>query len=53
MSKEHKDDTIFKPDKKFPSFRKNVSEYLEEFSNNTGIHGFKYMGERGRTIVEK
>ncbi|XP_045477140.1 pickpocket protein 28-like [Harmonia axyridis] len=53
MSKKNGENAIFKPERKYPGFRKNVSEYFAEFSNNTGIHGFKYMGEGGRTILEK
>ncbi|EFA08873.2 Pickpocket protein 28-like Protein [Tribolium castaneum] len=39
--------------KKFPGFRKNIYDYFTEFSSNTGIHGFKYMGEQERSILEK
>ncbi|XP_044272487.1 pickpocket protein 28-like [Tribolium madens] len=39
--------------KKFPGFRKNIYDYFTEFSSNTGIHGFKYMGEQERCFIEK
>lgn len=39
--------------RKYPGFRKNLSDYFTEFSSNTGIHGFKYMGEQERSITEK
>ncbi|KAL3273911.1 hypothetical protein HHI36_015338, partial [Cryptolaemus montrouzieri] len=53
MSKENDDPVIFKPKEKVPGFRKNVAEYFGEFTSNTGIHGFKYMGEPGRHLLEK
>ncbi|RZC39717.1 ASC domain containing protein [Asbolus verrucosus] len=34
-------------------FRKNVCNYFTEYTNNTSIHGFKYMGERRRPVVER
>lgn len=39
--------------RKYPGFRRNLLEYLSEFCNNTGIHGFFYMGERDRSLVER
>ncbi|KAF7280748.1 pickpocket protein 28-like [Rhynchophorus ferrugineus] len=37
----------------YPGFRKNFYYYFAEYSSNTGIHGFKYMGEQERTIFER
>ncbi|ERL89696.1 hypothetical protein D910_07059, partial [Dendroctonus ponderosae] len=42
-----------KPGRPFPGFRKNFYEYFAEYSNNTGIHGFKYMGDQQMTIFER
>ena len=39
--------------RKYPGFRKNIYDYFTEFSSNTGIHGFKYMGEQERSFTEK
>ncbi|CAG9865181.1 unnamed protein product [Phyllotreta striolata] len=44
---------VKKPKRKFPGFRKNLLDYFQEFTGNTGIHGFKYMGEQERTSCEK
>lgn len=43
----------FKPKRKHPSFMQNVREYFTEYCNNTGIHGFKYIGEQERTVFER
>lgn len=42
-----------KSKRKYPGFRKNLYDYIQEFTDYTGIHGFKYMGEQHRTIFEK
>lgn len=42
-----------KPGRPFPGFRKNFYDYFAEYSNNTGIHGFKYMGDQQMTIFER
>ncbi|XP_028141320.1 pickpocket protein 28-like isoform X2 [Diabrotica virgifera virgifera] len=42
-----------KSKRKFPGFRKNLYDYFQEFTGNTGIHGFKYMGEQERTTCER
>ncbi|XP_018568328.1 pickpocket protein 28-like [Anoplophora glabripennis] len=42
-----------KPKRKYPGFRQNLYDYIQEFTDYTGIHGFKYMGEQDRTIFEK
>ncbi|KAL1488811.1 hypothetical protein ABEB36_014607 [Hypothenemus hampei] len=42
-----------KPGRPFPGFRKNFYDYFAEYSNNTGIHGFKYMGDQEMTIFER
>ncbi|XP_056638388.1 pickpocket protein 28-like [Diorhabda sublineata] len=39
--------------RKYPGFRKNLYDYFQEFTDNTGIHGFKYMGEQKRTMCER
>lgn len=44
---------IFKPSKKYPGFRRNFLDYFQEYTDYTGIHGFKYMGEKDRSIFEK
>lgn len=44
---------IFKPKKKYPGFRRNLVDYFQEYTDYTGIHGFKYMGEKERSIFEK
>lgn len=44
---------IFKPTKKYPGFRRNFLDYFQEYTDYTGIHGFKYMGEKDRSIFEK
>lgn len=46
-------DEIFKPKKKYPGFRRNFVDYFQEYTDYTGIHGFKYMGEKERSIFEK
>ncbi|KAJ3646149.1 hypothetical protein Zmor_023749 [Zophobas morio] len=38
---------------KYPGFRRNIYDYFTKFSSNTGIHGFKYMGEQERSFAEK
>lgn len=43
----------FKPKGKYPGFNKNLYDYFTEYSSNTGIHGFKYMGEQERSVLEK
>ncbi|XP_030745226.1 pickpocket protein 28-like [Sitophilus oryzae] len=52
---EKKDDKDYpvKPHRPYPGFRKNFYYYFSEYTNNTGIHGFKYMGEQERTIFER
>lgn len=42
-----------KPKQKHPTFVQNLREYFTEYCNNTGIHGFKYIGEQERTIIER
>ncbi|RZC36787.1 ASC domain containing protein [Asbolus verrucosus] len=42
-----------KPKKEHPNFRKNVYDYFNEFSNNTSIHGLKWMCERRRSVIER
>lgn len=42
-----------KPGRPFPGFRKNFYDYFAEYSNNTGIHGFKYMGDQEMSIFER
>ncbi|XP_068915306.1 pickpocket protein 28-like isoform X2 [Tenebrio molitor] len=42
-----------KSKEKSTSFRKNLSSCFTEFSDNTGIQGFKYLGETGRSLFEK
>lgn len=48
-----KDDYPKKPGRPFPGFRKNFYDYFAEYSNNTGIHGFKYMGDQEMSIFER
>ncbi|KAG5871902.1 hypothetical protein JTB14_017954 [Gonioctena quinquepunctata] len=38
---------------KYPGFRKNLKYYIQEFTDYTGIHGFKYMGEHNRSPFER
>ncbi|XP_050294515.1 pickpocket protein 28-like isoform X2 [Anthonomus grandis grandis] len=46
--------SIFKRNKRpYPGFRKNFYKYFAEYSNNTGIHGFKYMGDPNMTVAER
>lgn len=47
------DEALFKPKKKYPGFRRNFIDYFQEYTDYTGIHGFKYMGEQDRSIFEK
>ncbi|XP_066139923.1 pickpocket protein 28-like [Euwallacea fornicatus] len=42
-----------KPGRPYPGFRRNFYDYFAEYSNNTGIHGFKYMGDQEMTIFER
>ncbi|KAJ8923402.1 hypothetical protein NQ315_001960 [Exocentrus adspersus] len=42
-----------KSKRKYPGFRKNLCDYIQEYTEYTGIHGFKYMGEQDRSIFEK
>ncbi|CAH1099297.1 unnamed protein product [Psylliodes chrysocephalus] len=44
---------VKKSKRKYPGFRKNLLDYFQEFTGNTGVHGFKYMGEQDRTLCEK
>lgn len=46
-------DHPLKPKHKHPTFIQNLREYFTEYCNNTGIHGFKYIGEYERTIFER
>jgi amiloride-sensitive sodium channel len=36
-----------------PTWSQNIRAYFMEFCKNTNIHGFKYLGERGRSSFEK
>lgn len=36
-----------------PGFRKNLINYIPQYTDNTGIHGFKYIGEQRRSIFER
>lgn len=38
---------------KHPSFAKNLTEYFSEYSDNTSIHGVRYLGEKKRSIIER
>ncbi|CAG9767257.1 unnamed protein product [Ceutorhynchus assimilis] len=52
--KKNKDDGYpRKPGRPYPGFRRNFYDYFAEYSNNTGIHGFKYMGDQEMTIIER
>lgn len=42
-----------KPQKKYPSFWKNLNEYFSEYSASTSLHGFQYLGDQRRSIIEK
>lgn len=42
-----------KPKGTHPSFGKNLSEYFSEYSDNTSIHGVRYLGEKKRSILER
>ncbi|XP_018572880.1 pickpocket protein 28-like [Anoplophora glabripennis] len=42
-----------KSKRKYPGFRKNMLDYIQQYTDYTGIHGFKYMGEQDRSIFEK
>lgn len=53
LRKKEEDGEPFKPKKKHPTFMQNLSEYFTEYCNNTGIHGFKYIGEQERTLFER
>lgn len=44
---------IWEQKKKSPGFRKNLVDYFQEYTDYTGIHGFKYIGEKERSVVEK
>lgn len=46
-------DDIFKPKNKQPTFTKNLSEYCTEYSDNTSIHGVRYVGQKRRSILER
>ncbi|XP_017770444.1 PREDICTED: pickpocket protein 28-like [Nicrophorus vespilloides] len=46
-------DDLFKPKKKYPSFWKNLTNYITEFTENTSLHGVRYLGEKKRTVFEK
>lgn len=47
------DGEVEKPRQKHPTFIQNLSKYFTEYCDNTGIHGFKYIGEPGRLIFER
>lgn len=47
------DAEIEQPKQKHPTFVQNLSKYFTEYCDNTGIHGFKYIGEPGRSIFER
>ncbi|XP_074030606.1 pickpocket protein 28 [Leptinotarsa decemlineata] len=53
MKEMEKRKDILKPRRKYPGFRKNFKYYLQEFTDYTGIHGFKYMGEQDRSVFER
>ncbi|XP_018335267.1 pickpocket protein 28 [Agrilus planipennis] len=42
-----------KPRKKYPSFFRNVIQYIYEYSENSTVHGVKYIGEKKRTATER
>jgi hypothetical protein len=50
---ESKNDTRETLPKERIGFLKSIYYYFSEFSNNTGIHGFKYLVERERCFIER
>ncbi|KAJ8970719.1 hypothetical protein NQ317_018753, partial [Molorchus minor] len=42
-----------KPKRQYPGFRKNFNDYIQQYTDYTGIQGFRYMGEQDRHIFEK
>lgn len=36
-----------------PTWQENLSYYFSQFCDTTSIHGIKYVGERGRFLIEK
>ncbi|CAH1966969.1 unnamed protein product [Acanthoscelides obtectus] len=43
----------YKKKKRQSVFRRNLKNYFHTFSDYTGIHGIKYMGESDRSIFER
>ncbi|KAJ8923404.1 hypothetical protein NQ315_001962 [Exocentrus adspersus] len=39
--------------RKGPGFRRNFIKYVQQYTDYTGIHGIRYIGESGRTIIER
>lgn len=42
-----------KPKKKFPTFFQNLNYYFSEYMGSTSLHGFQYVGDQKRSIIEK
>jgi hypothetical protein len=40
-------------DTKRPTFRKNLVSYVTDYTENSGIHGVKYICEKQRPTTEK
>ncbi|KAF2887320.1 hypothetical protein ILUMI_18853 [Ignelater luminosus] len=53
MEEKNVEDGEVKPKLKYPSFGKNLTEYFSEYSDNTSIHGVRYLGEKKRSIIER
>ncbi|KAF5291426.1 hypothetical protein FQR65_LT01737 [Abscondita terminalis] len=39
--------------KPYPGFRKNFAAYFSQYSDNTSIHGVRYLGQYKRNIIER
>ncbi|KAF2889903.1 hypothetical protein ILUMI_16270, partial [Ignelater luminosus] len=45
--------TLEKESDKYSDCLKNVTEYFQEYCVNTSIHGLKFLGEKGRSLIER
>ncbi|GJQ86102.1 hypothetical protein Trydic_g15258 [Trypoxylus dichotomus] len=47
------DAPICKRKKKYPSFWRNLKDYFSEYTSSTSLHGFQYLGDQKRSVIEK
>lgn len=45
--------TLEKESFEYSNYLNNVKEYFQEYCVNTSIHGLKFLGEKGRSLIER